>query len=167
MNVRTIYKFDSCWAHVLEYTRSPSRAGFFLYFLVDTFWAKWAKLRKSCIFLVDPVWCTVNAWIFSFSRRQKCKYTRLFCKLYPHSLNSQDLLHTIIIISRRGSPKTTKTSSQNYEYTGHNLDTIMAQFFPLQKAILATFIVTFYFFRAQYIGGVFRQCYNEIINHYA
>ena len=131
MNVRSIYEFDSCWAHVLKYTRSPSRAGFFLYFLVDTFWAKWAKLRKSCIFLVDPVWCTVNAWIFSFSRRQKCKYTRFFCKLYPHSLNSQDFLHTIIIISRRRSIKTTKTSSQNYEYTRHSLDTITAWFFRL------------------------------------
>ena len=132
------------WAHVLKYTRSPSRAGFFLYSLVDTFWAKWAKLRKSCIFLVDPVWCTVNASFLCISRRQKCKYTRFFCKLYPHSLNSQDFLHTIIIISRRGSIKTTKIFCENYEYTGHSLDTITLRFSLLSCKILAAFIMPTY-----------------------
>ena len=43
--------------------------------------------------------------------------------------------------SRQRSIKNNKTFWQNYEYNGHNLDTIMAQFFPSQKEILATFIV--------------------------
>ena len=86
---------------------------------------------KKCIFLVDPLWCTVNDSFLCISRRQNLNYVHFFRKLYPHSLNSQDFLHTINIISRRRSPKTTKTSSQNYEYTGHNLDTITACFFRL------------------------------------
>ena len=44
--------------------------------------------------------------------------------------------------SRQRSIKTTRTFWQNYEYNGHSLDTIMAQFFPSQKGIFATFIVT-------------------------
>ena len=70
--------------------------------------AKNAKKAKKCIFLVDPVWCTVNAKILRFSRRQNLNYIHFFRKLYPHSLNSQYFLHTIIIISRRISIKTTK-----------------------------------------------------------
>ena len=86
--------------------------------------AKNAKKAKKCIFLVDPVWCTVNASFLCISRRQNLNYPFFFRKLYPPSLNSQDFLHTIIIIPRRGSPKTTKKISENYEYTGHSVDTI-------------------------------------------
>ena len=91
---------------------------------------------------MDPLWCTVNARIFSFYRRQNLNYMRFFRKLYPHSLNSQDFLHTIIIISRRGSIKTTKIFCENYEYTGHSLDTITAWFFRLQDTISCAFIVS-------------------------
>ena len=80
---------------------------------------------------MDPLWCTVNAKILRFSRREKRNYTLFFCKLYPHNLNSQDFLHTIIIISRRRSIKTTKKILENYEYTGHSVDTITAWFFRL------------------------------------
>ena len=73
---------------------------------------------------MDPVWCTVNASFLCISRRQNLNYPFFFRKLYPPSLNSQDFLHTIIIIPRRGSPKTTKKISENYEYTGHSVDTI-------------------------------------------
>ena len=44
----------------------------------------------------------------SFSRRQNLNYIHFFSKLYPHSLNSQDFLHTIIISSRREIIKTPK-----------------------------------------------------------
>ena len=50
--------------------------------------------------------------------------------------------YSIISCSRRGIIRTTKIFSQNYESSGHSLDTIMAQFFPSQKGIFATFIVT-------------------------
>jgi hypothetical protein len=85
-----------------------------------------AKNAKKCIFLVDPLWCTVNASFLCISRRQNLNYPFFFCKLYPHNLNSQDFLHTIIITSRREMIKTTKKILENYEYTGHNLDTISA-----------------------------------------
>ena len=119
------------------------------------------------MFLVDPVWCTVNAKILHFSRRQNLNYTLFFCKLYPHNLNSQDFLHTIIIISRQRSIKTTKKILKNYEYTGHSLDTITAWFFRLLVWHFLCVYCALCAFLAQYIGGVFRQCYNEIINHYA
>ena len=48
----------------------------------------------------------------------------------------------IFSVPRRGTIKSCKKILRNYESGGHNLDTIMAQFFPLQKAILATFIVS-------------------------
>ena len=90
-----------------------------------------AKKAKKCIFLVDPLWCTVNDSFLCISRRQNLNYIHFFRKLYPHSLNSQDFLHTIIISSRRRSIKTPKKILENYEYTGHNLDTISAWFFRL------------------------------------
>ena len=49
--------------------------------------------------------------------------------------------YTIISCSRRGLIKTANIFSQNYKYSGHNLDTITAQFFPSRKELLAAFIV--------------------------
>ena len=120
------------------------------------------------------------------------KYTHKIWRHYPHRPKFRKIfLHTIIITSRREIIKTTKKILENYEYTGHSLDTITpkssrANIISNRHFIVSilhtcghyihtkpplfldtTFIVTFYFFRAQYIGRVFRQCYNEIINHYA
>ena len=68
-------------------------SGFFSYTFSSVFAkAKNAKKAKKCIFLVDPVWCTANATILHFSRRQNLNYTLFFCKLYPHNLNSRKFL---------------------------------------------------------------------------
>ncbi len=44
----------SCWAHVLKYTRSPSRAGFLLYFLVGVCKSKKRKKSKKVYILSGP-----------------------------------------------------------------------------------------------------------------
>ena len=48
----------------------------------------------------------------------------------------------IIILARREKYKKYQKILKNYETSGHNVVTIMAQFFPSQKGIFATFIVT-------------------------
>ena len=140
---------------------------------------------------MDPLWCTVNAKILLFLVDKSVNIHDFSANYIRTTRIAKIFLHTIIIISRRGTIRTTKIFCQNYEYTGHNLDTIIyidtpaiirenVHFLLCQPTYLwalypynpplfldTTFIVTFYFFRAQYIGGVFRQCYNEIINHYA
>ena len=45
------------------------------------------------------------------------------------------------MLARRGKYKKHQKILKNYETSGHNLDTIMAQLFPSQKEILASFIV--------------------------
>ena len=47
----------------------------------------------------------------------------------------------IIILARREKYKKYKKIPENYETSGHNVVTIMAQFFPLWKEIPASFIV--------------------------
>ena len=119
-----------------------------------------AKNAKKCIFLVDPLWCTVHASFLCISRRQNLNYPFFFCKLYPHNLNSQDFLHTIIITSRRKSIKTTKKILENYEYTGHSLDTITAWFFQLLVCHFLCFYYALCAFWAQQIIKI-KQIWTE------
>ena len=49
--------------------------------------------------------------------------------------------YRIIILARREKYKKYKKIPENYETSGHNVVTIMAQFFPLRKEILTAFIV--------------------------
>ena len=104
--------------------------------------AKNAKKAKKCIFLVDPVWCTVNTKILLFLVDKSVNIHDFSANYIRTTQIPENFCHTIIISSRRRSIKTTKKIPENYEYTGHSLDTIMAQFFPSQKGIFATFIVT-------------------------
>ncbi len=57
----------------------------------------------------------------------------------------------IILLSRREKYKKPQKILKNYETSGHSLDTIMAQFFPLRKGILTAFIVTFLYTFGHYI----------------
>ena len=57
----------------------------------------------------------------------------------------------IIILARRGKYKKYQKILKNYETSGHSLDTIMAQFFPSRKEILAAFIVPILYTFGHYI----------------
>ena len=61
--------------------------------------------------------------------------------------------YTIISCSRRGIIRTANIFSQNYKYSGHSLDTIMAQFFPSQKEISAPFIVSILYTGGHYVAN--------------
>ena len=80
---------------------------------------------------MDPLWCTVNAKILLFLV-DKSVNIHDFSANYIHTTQiPENFCHTIIISSRRRSIKTTKKILENYEYTGHSLDTISAWFFRL------------------------------------
>ena len=80
------------------------------------------------LFLVDK---SVNIHDFSTNYIRTTQIPKIFS-------------HTIIISSRRRSIKTTKKILENYEYTGHNLDTITLRFSLLSCKILAAFIMPTY-----------------------
>ena len=88
--------------------------------------AKRAKKTKKCIFLVDPVWCTVNAKILLFLVDKSVNIHDFSANYIRNAKIPENFCHTIIITPRRRSIKTTKKILENYEYTGHNLDTISA-----------------------------------------
>ena len=102
-------------------------SGFFSYtFSSVSAKAKNAKKAKKCIFLVDPVWCTVNAKILHFLVDKNVNIHDFSANYIRTTQIPEIFLHTIIISSRRRSIKTTKKILENYEYTGHSLDTISA-----------------------------------------
>ena len=97
---------------------------------------------KKCIFLVDPVWCTVNAKILLFLVDKSVNIPAFSANYNRTTQIAKIFLHTIIITSRRESIKTTKIFCENYEYTGHSLDTITLRFSLLSCKILAAFIMS-------------------------
>ena len=67
--------------------------------------------------------------------------------------------YSIIILAQREKYKKYQKILKNYETSGHNVVTIMAQVFPLRKAIFAAFIVTIlhtceYYKRAPHISAM-------------
>ena len=91
---------------------------------------------------MDPVWYTVNYQKMCFSRRQTVFIVAKIAFTICDTQIPSKFTYSIIILARRGKYKKYQKISENYESSGHNLDTIMAQFFPSQKEILASFIVT-------------------------
>ena len=61
--------------------------------------------------------------------------------------------YSIIILARREKYKKYKKIPENYESAGHNVVTIMAQFFPLRKEVLATFIVPILYTYGHYVAN--------------
>ena len=66
----------------------------------------------------------------------------------------------IIILARRGKYKKYQKIPENYETSGHSLDTITAQFSPSRKEISAAFIVTI-LYTCGHSKRIFLQCYND------
>ena len=90
---------------------------------------------------MDPLWCTVNTKILLFLVEKNVNILAFSANYNRTTRIAKIFLHTIIITSRRGSIKTTKKILENYEYTGHNLDTITLRFSLLSCKILAAFIM--------------------------
>ena len=93
---------------------------------------------------MDPVWCTVNATILLFLVDKSVNIHDFSANYIRTTQIPEFFSHTIIISSRRRSIKTTKKILENYEYTGHSLDTITLRFSLLSCKILAAFIMPTY-----------------------